>query len=89
MFATVGLLIGFALGLRFKVIILPLAIIAAALVVGTSAISSGHSAWAVGWAVAQVALLIQVGYLAGALGHHLAVTYAPKERPFALVKKIE
>jgi hypothetical protein len=78
--------LGFALGFRFKVLIVPVAIVAAAFVIALSGIASRLSPGVVVWTIVEAAVLIQIGYVAGVLASHLAVKRMERS-PYSLVKK--
>jgi hypothetical protein len=66
--AISGLMGGIALGLRFKVFAVFLAVAAAGFMIGVTAIALNLWGWPTLWAMVEVTLTIQAGYLIGLSG---------------------
>ena len=70
--STISAIVGVALGLRFKLLILVPAIGLVAAIIGAGGVGSGESPWHLALAIAAAAISIQVGYLGGAMVRHMS-----------------
>jgi hypothetical protein len=69
--STISAIVGVALGLRFKLLILVPAIGFVAAIIGAGGVASGESPWHLALAIAAAAISVQVGYLGGTLVRHV------------------
>lgn len=79
--SLISLLVGVALGQRFKVMVLmPAGAMGLALAIGTG-IAHGQSAWSIVLTAATAATCMQIGYLAGIGVRHLQEVASSRRSP--------